>query len=266
MECRKGQLIAIGSSFINKIEVCIRNNSDSEQNFTVQLRKSEHIWDYSVDKGEVLSEAELSIAPGTHWVQWPVNLKNAPVGEFVRLDILPNAALEWLCAGKIESGHMAMYQISAEKMRRFGNGQTLSFRIEPAQPCFSPQNVISGVTRPHKFTNLWKSDPNLPLSQFLQLSWEKSKVIKGIELTFPGHLLREYHAYDPFYRDPQCPKDYEVLALKDNKWEKVLEVTENYQRQVKHSFEGIETTQLRIQVNATNGDPSAQIYEIRCYE
>jgi hypothetical protein len=24
------------------------------------------------------------------------------------------------------------------------------------------------------------------------------------QLTFPGHLIREYHAGQPFYRDPQC--------------------------------------------------------------
>jgi len=266
LEYRKGQLIAIGSKNINTIEVCLRNNSDKTQQFSVELKKSEHIWDYSVNKGEILAKAELSVAPGTHWVAWNVNLDNAPVGEFVRLDILPNAELEWLRAGKIESGHMAMYQISAEKMRRFGNGQTLSFKVNPPQACFGAQNVISGVTRPHRFTNLWKSDPNLPLSQFLQLNWDNPKKIKEVELTFPGHLLREYHAYGPFYQDPQCPKDYEILAFKNNKWETVLTVKDNFQRQVKYSFAGIETTQLRVQVNATNGDPSAQIYEIRCYE
>ncbi|MHC0441071.1 FAD-dependent oxidoreductase [Flavobacterium sp. 3-210] len=266
LEYRKGQLIAVGSSIINKIEVCIRNNSAAEQNFTVQLRKSEHIWDYAVNKGEILAEALLTVASGTHWVEWAVNLDNAPVGEFVRLDILPNPELEWLIAGKIESGHMSMYQISAEKMRRFGNGQTLSFKIDPPQPSFGPKNVVSGVTRPHRFTNLWKSDPNLPLSQYLQLEWKENKIIKTVELTFPGHLLREYHAYDPFYRDPQCPKDFEIQIFRNNKWETVLDVKDNYQRQVKYNFEGIETKQLRVQVNATNGDPSAQIYEIRCYE
>jgi len=267
METRKGQLIAIGSENIDQLEVCIRNTSERKQSFRIQLQESAHVWDYRVNSGAVLAEAELEVLPGTHWVAWPLQLKNAPAGSYVRLDILQNPDIEWLCAGRIESGHVAMYQIGKDKMRRFGNGVTLSFKVSPAQPCFGPANVISGVTRPHAFTNLWKSDPSLPLSQWLQLNWDQEERIGQIELSFPGHLLREYHAYDPFYRDPQCPKDYDILAFLDGQWETLLEVKGNYQRHQRHALQApVSTRQIRIQVNATNGDPSAQIFEVRCYE
>ena len=128
------------------------------------------------------------------------------------------------------------------------------------------QNVTNGVARPHRFTNLWKSDPNLPLTQWLQLSWKEDKEVSTIELTFPGHLLREYHAYDPFYLDPQCPKDYSILVMINEQWETVVEVKGNYQRQRKHLLiKKVLTNKLRVCIHATNGDPSAQIYEVRCY-
>lgn len=266
LENRRGQLVAIGSKRIEKIEMFLNNTSDTVQKVTCQLRLADHIWDYRACELPTLAEEVLSVPPGKNWIEWTLNINDAPVGRFTRIDLLPNQDVEWLTAGRIESGQLAFYQISPTRMRRFGNGHTLSFKIHPAQPCYNPQNVISGVTRPHRFTNLWKSDPNLPLPQWLQLSWPEEQELKQVELTFPGHLLREYHAYDPFYRDPQCPKDYSILAFIEGQWQTVVEVKENYHRHRKHKLaEMISTNQIRVSVHATNGDPSAQIYEVRCY-
>lgn len=266
LETRKGQLIAIGTPVIQKIEVLLNNTSAQLQPVSVQLKESLHIWDYSVCDREVLAEAVLQAPPGLNWVGWEVALEKAPVGQYARLDLLPNPAVEWLTGSSIESGHLSMYQIGPEKMRRFGNGHTLSFKIEPAQPCYGPGNVISGVTRPHRYTNLWKSDPALPLPQWLQLGWTEEQEIAEVHLSFPGHLLREYHAYDPFYRDPQCPSDYTIAAMKGSEWQTIAQVQGNYQRQVKHVLpQRVRTKEIRVIVQATNGDPSAQIYEVRCY-
>lgn len=266
LENRRGQLIAIGTPALRTVDVCLKNRSDQPQRVTAQVRLAEHIWDYRACELETLAETELTVPPGQHWVAWPVNLTHLPTGRFVRLDLLPNPNVDWLMAGRIEPGHVALYQISESRMRRFGSGHTLSFRLDPAQPCFGPDNVISGITRPYQFTNLWKSDPNQPLTQWLELAWPERQLIRQVELTFPGHLIREYHAYEPFYRDPQCPKDYSISALVDGRWETVLNVTDNYQRHRKHALpESVQTGALRINVHATNGDPSAQIYEVRCY-
>ena len=40
----------------------------------------------------------------------------------------------------------------------------------------------------------------------------------------------------------------------------------NYHRRRVHRFGPLTTTKLRLTVEATNGDPSARVYEIRCYE
>ena len=82
----------------------------------------------------------------------------------------------------------------------------------------------------------------------------------------PGHLLREYHAYAPYYRDPQCPADYRIEANIEGNWQSIAEVSDNYQRQRIHELDApITADQVRIVVTKTNGDPSAAIYEIRCY-
>jgi len=264
---RRGQLVALGNNRLNSISICVNNLSDQPQLLRLQLLRVEHIWDYRIEL-PVLAEAQLVVPVGKdHWLTWQVKLRDLKAGSWVRLDVLPNPQVEWLKAGRIETGHLASYQIGDNRMRRWGNGHTLSFRVDPPQACYGPSNVTSGVTRPYQYTNLWKSDPGQTLPQWLELVWEDTQTIRQVELTFPGHLLREYHAYAPFYRDPQCPKDYSIEAWVEGAWETLLRVEGNYQRHRKHALPAsVLTNALRIVVHATNGDASAQIYEVRCYE
>jgi hypothetical protein len=187
-------------------------------------------------------------------------------GSFLRIDALANKAILWHAAKKIIPGHMAMYAISPNRMRRYGNGHTLAYRITPEQRPFDAAQVVSGVTRPHGATNQWISDPAQPLPQSLELAWQKPQALSEVLLVFPGHLIREYHAYAPFYRDAQCPRDYAIEVESGGSWQRLLEVKDNYQRLRKHELPaGTSADKLRVVVTATNGDPSAAICEIRCY-
>jgi hypothetical protein len=122
------------------------------------------------------------------------------------------------------------------------------------------------VTRPHRTTNLWRSDPAKGLPQWVQLEWEKPRTISRVELTWAGHLLREIHATPPFFRDPQCARDYRIEAWIGGEWRAVVSETGNYQRHRIHAFTTpVSALKLRLQIDATNGDPSAALYEMRCY-
>jgi hypothetical protein len=114
--------------------------------------------------------------------------------------------------------------------------------------------------------NLWRSDPQQPLPQWLQLDWVQAQNIAQVELTFPGQLMQEYHSYPPFYRAPECPKDYSLQAWQDGAWVDLLTVQDNYQRHRIHRLpQAAHTAKLRVLVLATHGDPCASIYEVRCY-
>jgi len=152
--------------------------------------------------------------------------------------------------------------MSATKMRRYWNIGTHAFRVEPPQGCFAAGNVLSGVTRPHRSTNLWRSTA---LPSWLELAWAKPQTIGSVELTFAGNLVSEFHSYPPLYRDPQCVRDYTVEACKNGSWEELLRVTGNYHRHRRHPLVPVSTDKLRIVIQATNGDPVAAIYEVRCY-
>jgi hypothetical protein len=269
IEVRRGQLIATSGGRIDSIELCLSNDSSTAETLEVKLYAAEHIWDYRAEPGMAMATGKLTVPPGKNlWVKWDVNLElpaSIAPGSFLRVDALPNKHLHWHAAKKIIPGHMAMYAISPNRMRRFGNGHTLACKISPPQKSFSPAQVLTGVTRPHRATNLWVSDANQPLPQWLELAWPKPQKISEVQLVFPGHLVREYHAYGPFYRDPQCPRDYAIEAWTHGSWTRVLEVKDNYQRLCRHQLAApVVTDKLRVVIDATNGDPSASIYEIRC--
>ncbi len=262
---RRGQWIAIGSDSLREISVCISNDSPETQTIEACLVAVDHIWDYRSDQ-EPLAATTLTVPPGSqHWIPWELNMTGLTPGRWVRLDLLANASVAWQIAGAIEPGHVSAFEFAPGRMRRYGQGLTMSFRVNPAQACYGPANVLSGESRPHHFTNLWRSNPEQAFPQYLELDWTEPKQISQIELTFPGHLIREYHAYAPFYRDPQCARDYTISAWIDGLWHEVVRTADNYQRQRKHSFASLRTKKLRVTIDATNGDLSAAIYEVRCY-
>ena len=264
---RYGQLIAIGAPNLDRVSLCLCNPGSQAQTVEARLILLDHFWDYRAETGNSLAAVTLTVPPGERqWVEWPVQLKNAPVGRYVRLDLLPHPEVGWHTSQAIEPGHAAMYEMGNNRMRLYTGSAALSFRVEPPQPVYPAQNVLSGETRPYHFTNLWRSDPCQPLPQWLQLIWPRPVIVSRIELTFPGQLLCEYHAYQPFFRDPQAPRDYAIEFWSDGAWHELLVERGNYQRHRRHVLaEPVTTERIRVVVKATNGDPSAAIYEIRLY-
>ncbi|MFC3800274.1 FAD-dependent oxidoreductase [Cohnella sp. GCM10012308] len=271
LEERRGQWIALGGGEgLRTLSLCMSNDSGVPQPIEARLYRVTDIWDYRVEPGAALAASTLTVQPGNRtWVDWPLKLTDAdglPLDGYVRVDVLENASVRWHVAGDLQPGHPSAFQMSANKMRRYGNGHTLCFKTEPPQACYSPEQAVSGCTRPHLSANVWRSDPNQPLSQWLQLEWDEERRIGQVELTFPGNLLREYHHYPPYYRDPQTAKDYTVELWNGGAWRIVVRVEGNYQRTRKHALpDGLTTSKLRIVVHATNGDSSAAIAEVRVY-
>ena len=64
---------------------------------------------------------------------------------------------------------------------------------------------------------------------------------------------------------PECVRDYRVLYYDGSEWITVAEVSNNYQRRRIHRFPEVAASKLKVVVEATNGDKSARIYEIRAY-
>lgn len=265
---RRGQWVAVGPKPVARVRFCLSNTCEETQEIAVHVMQVRHIWDYRVDDAMEIASGCLSVASGKQqWVEWllPCNAQ-LPTEGYIRFDLDANPHVLWHVAGAIEPGHVSAFEMAHGKMRRFSNGVTLAMIVDPPQHCFAAKNVLSGQTRPYAGTNLWRSDPEQPLPQWLELCWPAPELVCSVELTFAGHLLREYHAYAPFYRDPQCMRDYDIECMVAGAWKTAVSVRGNYQRHRKHLLEqSVETERVRVVALATNGDPSAAIYEVRVY-
>jgi hypothetical protein len=266
LDTRTGLCLAVSTPRVESLAVCLRNSSGAPRELRVEVRAVDQLWDYRSQPGTPLATGLLQVPPGECvWVDWPCAFDATP-GTLLRLDLLPAHDLEWWIPQEVLPGLMASYEVGASRMRRLAFGCTPAFRIEPPQACYGPANATNGVSRPQAWTNLWRSDPAQALPAHLELAWPEAILLGTVSLTFAGNLLREYHAYPPFYRDPQTVGDYRILAEDTaGNWNTLVEVSDNYQRHRLHALPApVTTRRLRLEVLATWGDPSAAVYEIRC--
>lgn len=140
-------------------------------------------------------------------------------------------------------------------------------------------NVINGLTRPLDDDmemwigkvpdNMWISDPKQELPQWVELDFGEPKTVNTVYLTFDTNLkTKRYLSWrfkDEERMPPECVRDFQVQVLRDGKWVTVSRVRNNWQRRRIQRFDPVKTSKLRILITATNGDPSARIYEIRAY-
>ena len=76
---------------------------------------------------------------------------------------------------------------------------------------------------------------------------------------------------DAFYRrmaqgpQPETVRDYELQVISGTGTATMAAVQGNYQRQCVHRFEPVTADGIRLLVQATNGDASTRVFEVRAY-
>jgi len=130
-----------------------------------------------------------------------------------------------------------------------------------------PRNVLSGITRPvGENWNMWVSDGRQPLPQHLDLEWDGPVEISRVQLIFDTdtnsyRMGTKSVGRRPFY----CVRDYRLEVPDGDGWRVLASETGNYHRRRVHRFETVTTRKLRLRVLATNGDPSARVFEVRAW-
>lgn len=141
--------------------------------------------------------------------------------------------------------------------------------VLPVQYPYAPDQVNNGTARPYERTNLWISDPGQTLPQWVRLDFDETKTLSSVRLTFDSDLDTNIYLPKPWgvfgnIVMPTCVKDYTVEYLNGGRWETLVQIRDNYQRHRVHAFDPVRADAVRVTVTATNGDPSARLYEIRC--
>jgi hypothetical protein len=109
---------------------------------------------------------------------------------------------------------------------------------------------------------------------WVELRWDRPQRIREVQITFDSGFKRQLTLTAQETQNvnllrapqPETVKDYVVVArLADGTERRIAAVKNNFQRLNRHRFDAAEIQSLRIEVQATNGDPMARIFEVRCY-
>jgi hypothetical protein len=136
--------------------------------------------------------------------------------------------------------------------------------------------VLDGVTRnlPDRHgdpaeVHLWAAPVSAGSSAWIELHWPRALRLRSVEITFDTGFKRQLTLSAQESQNvnllrapqPETVRDYRVLCA----GRALVDVKGNFQRLRRHVFDPVETDALRVEVTATNGDPLARIFEIRCY-
>ncbi len=145
-----------------------------------------------------------------------------------------------------------------------------------AQDLSRPESVIDGFVRDLRGATTHRWDAKFDAGEpWLELAWEQPQRIGQVQITFDTGFHRELtlSASDATNRQiirgpqPETVRDYALSCrpAADGDWRELVRVRRNHQRLVRHTFAPVDARALRLQIQATNGDASARVYELRVY-
>jgi len=256
------QIVPVSANRIETLWLHLRSEAQEDTEATIRVAPVGDIWDFRVPSSDALQSSAIVKAGSAGWVPFAFGAE-VDAGRLYEIVLPAVADLEWTHAAPVPG------VCSAEKLpgwRRWcGTKATHALRMKPASTPFDPYNAANGVARPERWPNIWASDPAEPMPQSVSLEWEEEQAFNCVYLTFDTYLHEETYALPPFWRARECVRDYCVEARLDGQWRPLAEVNGNYHRRRIHRFETVRSTCLRLTALATNGDPSARIYEVRVY-
>ncbi len=110
---------------------------------------------------------------------------------------------------------------------------------------------------------------------WIELAWDQPQSVRHVQITFDTGFQRELTltASDAINKgiirapQPETVRDYRLLAQVEGQdgWKELAAVTGNHQRLRRHDLDPVAVRAIRLQITATNGDPLARVFEIRCY-
>lgn len=261
--CRAVMVPRGTTEHLETVELYLVSNNEIPVDVQLHVRGSDKPGEFLSSKDIAVAQATLS-AKGRSYVSFAVDC------DLVQPYIwfwLPNVAgVEWGLVKNREAGVFRAYRTGAGWQAV--QGEQYAFSSEPSLRLvtedFSPEKVIDGVARTvGENSHMWQSDPGQFMPQWLTLDFGEVVSINTVQLTFDTDQNRR-HPAEPVSKF--CVKDYRVEVLNPTgRWQEVVAVTDNFLRHRVHVFPAVTASKMRVTVDATNGDPSARIFEIRAY-
>lgn len=259
----RSQIFPISGDFIQTLSLYLRSECSKESSIRLEILNAQDIWSFNKN-GSPLKIIGINVPSNFEgWLKVPVNLE-VRAHSLYQLNVYGKKEIFWYHSKPLP-GVSAAYKKKGWK-RWIHEKIVYALRVEPPSEPYGPENVINGVARPEKWTNIWISDPHEKFPQTITLHFNGYISINTVYLTFDTYLHENTHIFPPLYKVPECVRDYIIRAHSNNGWETVTNYKDNYHRRRKHNFRTINADKLQIEVKSTNGAETARIYEVRIYK
>lgn len=175
---------------------------------------------------------------------------------------------EEIDAHVVDGGRTGANEVVSWDVKRLRR-RTPVIRTTDLTDAFHESRVTDGYQRPYGAPRLWSADPDTEQPQWVQLDWDEPQTIAEIVLVFNDdvdeYLNNLHYRRSPFRVMPELVRDYRVQIHTTGGWHEVAHVCENRRRRRVHSIgaSGRPVDGVRIEIDATNGAATAQIYAIR---
>ncbi|MBO3842858.1 MAG: FAD-dependent oxidoreductase, partial [Candidatus Brockarchaeota archaeon] len=263
LEWHRSQIFPITESKIDKVSLFLESSLDREAVVSVEVMPATNIWSFNEPK-EALASAKARVqSKFKGWVDFNLSIKVEP-RHLYQINVYGEAGLAWAMSEPLP-GVAAAYKKPTWK-RWAPIKPVYAMRLAPPSMPFGPENVINGVARPEKWTNIWISDPNATFPQKLVLDFGEEIEFNTVYLTFDTNLHIDTTYWPPLHKAQECVRDYALKVLCNNEWRVVAEFKGNYHRRRIHRFDMVKSKKLMLEVYASNGHPTARLYEIRVYK
>jgi hypothetical protein len=109
---------------------------------------------------------------------------------------------------------------------------------------------------------------------WIELAWESPQRLRRVQITFDSGFKRQLTLSAQEIQNvnlvrapqPETVKNYSLTArTADGETHLLASVKDNFERVHRHAFEPVNARSLRLEIDATNGDRLARVFEIRCY-
>jgi hypothetical protein len=189
-----------------------------------------------------LGQYDIKIAANENkWIKIPVSIKIPENVKFLRVGVPAVKGISWPIISWI--------------------AETTNPVVEKVD--YKPENIINGWTRfEENKKSFWVSDPSEPFPQWIELDLGKRTEFNTVHLTFDTDLSTGFP--NKSLQDV-CVKSYKLSAFSNGDWVELAESKNNFQRHRIHKFKKVRANRLRLEISATNGAPSARVFEIRIY-
>ncbi len=260
MEVPRLQLFPCTTDFLEKASVYIESDNSYVSTLTVSLVEANSINDFNLSNR--LKVIEVPVEPNSSgWIDIDFNCL-VKIKSFLWIKIVSENGVFWFYSQNPPTG-----TVSASRMIKNHRPQKGSYalKLHPQMYPYKAENLLSGLARPEKWTNIWISDPNEVFPSWVEYELKQDEQINTLYLTFDTNLTLAHVATPGLYVAPECVKDYNVYIYQNNKWIKIVSVKGNYQRRRIHHFDAITAEKIKLEIVAANGDLSARLYELRAY-